>query len=181
MVKTRMKFISASAMRSRLIGVIGLILCLVMSASAEGTVLERIIALVGESPVYYSEFLEFRMTLKEAGRYRSDDQVMEELVNRKLLELEAMRLHLDTGVSDEQALIERYLELAVRGSLTRSGPSGDFTLEGGPGSMTAEQDTAEAGSGFQPGGDVLPPYELALERKLSELRERYGVRINPTE
>ncbi len=176
-----MKFISVSAMRSRLIPFIGFTLCLVMNTSAEAVVLERIIALVGESPVYYSEFLEFRMTLKEQGRYRSDDQVLEELVNRKLLELEAMRLHLDTGVSDEQALIDRYLELAVRGSLTRFRPGGDVALENRPGIVTDEQSAGEGGDRFQRNAEVLPEYEPALERKLSELRERFGVRINPSE
>lgn len=168
-------------MRSSMSPIMGLLLSLVLGTYAESVVLERVIALVGNSPLYYSEFLEFRRTMKEEGRYRSDSHVLEALIDRKLLELEARRLRLDTGVSDTDALIDRYLELAVRGSLIRSRFRGQVFYGATDEGAIPDRSSPDVPLRMGKGGEDLPEFEQALKQKLGELRKRYEVRIIPSE
>ena len=177
-----MKSTSAWAMRSRYgLFLLVLVLWLTVFSQARAVVLERVVALVGNTPVFYSELLAFRQLAKERGTYRSDGQTLEALIERRLLELEARRLRLDAGVSDRDALVDRYLELAVRGSLIRTRLRGQMIDREGGESEDGEDplDRSAAGTGTSMGDAESREFEEALDRKIQELRERYEVRIIP--
>jgi len=126
-----------------------------------GVLLDRVVATIDEEPVFLSEFREYRASL-EGAETMPDQEILDRLINRKLLLMEARHLRLDRmgpGPIDDDALIERYVEFTVRPLVRRKwlrpGEEAEHRPDGG---------APESGEG-----------ELA--EKLRELRAAYRIRI----
>ncbi len=158
-----MRYISTLATRFSGQGFLIIFCILMLARVAHSTVLERVVAIIGDSPVFFSEFLEFKRELSSGNSVLSDEEILERLIDRKLLLMEASRLRLDTvggEKMDPDAIIDRYLDLAVRvfipGSRAKKRLKDDFSDD----SMPKDEE-----------------FSRRLKKKIAALRKQYDIRI----
>ena len=158
-----MKFISISATCFKRQVFLVILSILVLGGLANGIILERIVAIIGDSPVFLSEFLEFKRTLSSDESGLQDEEILDRLIDRKLLLMEARRLRLDAtggGNKDPDVLIDLYLQLAVRAFMPASRVK--KRLPGGLADSPLAQDEE---------------FNRRLREKIMDLRKQYDIRL----
>lgn len=92
----------------------------VLSTAACAEVLERIVAVVNDDVILLSEFKEATRVAEDAGKQISDEAVLNEMINRKLLLKEAVSFRLDDPRGQERAgrdddyIIKRSIDRRIR-------------------------------------------------------------------
>lgn len=154
-----MRYISTLDMRFSRQGFLIVFFIFILAGVASGTVLERVVAIIEDSPVFLSEFLEFKKhSLSLDKPVLSDEEILDKLINRKLLLMEAHRLRLDTVGGEKKnpdTLINRYLDITVRTFIPHS---------------------LAKNKRVQPKDDE---FNRRLKKKIAELRKQYDIRIYP--
>ncbi len=160
-----LRYISTLAMRFSRQFFLVVFCILMLGGVSRGIVLERVVAIIGDSPVFLSELLEFKRKHLPDGSALSDEEVLQKLIDRKLLLMEARRLRLDTIMGDDMdsdALIERYLKLAISTFMPdirmKKGLNDNFS----DGTITKEDE-----------------FNRRLRNKITDLRKQYDIRVFP--
>lgn len=128
------------------------------TAVTRAELIERVIASIDDAPVFLGEYLALKQQLAGTGQSIPDREVLDILINRRLMYFEAKRLRLDKGDEgksvDQDAVVERYLDLFVRAFVPQS-----ITDSSG---SSADDD-----------------FRRRLKEKIAELRSRYEIRVDP--
>jgi|GEM_PF-4651794 hypothetical protein len=131
---------------------------LFQTAGTRAEVIERVVASVDDAPVFLGEYLELKKQLSGTGRVNTDREILDILIDRKLMYFEAKRLRFDKSEdgkpADQGEIVERYLDMFVRAFVPQSVT--------GHGSEPADSD-----------------FRKRLKEKIIELRGRYEIRIDP--
>lgn len=131
---------------------------LLHTAVTRAELIERVIASIDDAPVFLGEYLELKKQLSGTGLTNTDREILDILIDRKLMYFEAKRLRFDKGEegkpADQDEIVERYLDMFVRAFVPQS---------------ITDQGSGLADSDFR----------KRLKDKIIELRGRYEIRIDP--
>ncbi|MBI5141285.1 MAG: hypothetical protein HZA20_03700 [Nitrospirae bacterium] len=139
------------------------------SANTCAEMIERVIASIDDTPVFLGEYIALKKQLADAGQDIPDREVIDILIDRKLMYQEARRLRFDKGEegkpADQDAIVERYLDMFVR------------AFVGSHSNSQSELRQLTAGDSV---GDMADDgFRRRLKEKIAELRRRYEIRIDP--